>query len=77
MFAIMVFGIDLNSPYYRFFDIKLYQESYRPVFNMINLTEIPLVPCSEAHFDFNEEVLGAARPLNISYALCPPLGHTF
>ena len=46
MFAIGVYGLDLNSPSVTYFDVSLYQSFYTPLFNVINETKIPLVKCT-------------------------------
>jgi hypothetical protein len=76
MFGVSLFGFDLTAPG-KIFDIKLYQEYYTPIFNLLNRTEVPLVPCSESHFNFNSKILESYRSLNVSKNLCPPLNYTF
>jgi hypothetical protein len=46
MFAIGVYGLDLNSPAITYFDVSLFQSFYTPLFNVINETKVPLVKCS-------------------------------
>lgn len=46
MFAIGVYGLDLNSPSVTYFDVSLYQGFYTPIFNPINETKIPLEKCT-------------------------------
>lgn len=76
MFGINLFGFDLTSPL-KMFDIKLYQESYSPIFNLINRTDVPLVPCSLSHFSFNDKIMKSFFDLNMSKGLCPLLDYNF
>lgn len=76
MFGIGLFELDITSPI-KAFSISLWQESFTPVYNLINRTEIPLLPCTEDHFNFNDDIRSSFHVLNLSKSLCPPLGHKF
>ena len=43
-------GFDLNKANTTYLDITLKQQFFSTSFNLINQTDIPLVPCTEAHF---------------------------
>ena len=47
MFAIGIYGLDLNSPNVTYFDVSLFQSFYTPIFNVINETKVPLVQCTQ------------------------------
>jgi len=43
MFAVIMYGLNLNDPSIKYFDIELTQGYYTPPFKIINETKIPLV----------------------------------
>jgi hypothetical protein len=50
MFMVGMPGFDLTNSSYRVFNITLYQEYYSPIFQPINMTAVPMVPCTVSHF---------------------------
>lgn len=77
MFAVGVYGLNLNLPNTTYFNVTLTQQYYSPVFQLINESAIPLEQCTSAHFNFNQEILTMYYKFNLSQSLCPPLGHKF
>lgn len=77
MFAVGVYGLNLNDPNVTYFKISLYQNVFSPIFQTISSVEIPLVKCTSAHFNFNKDILSLYNNLDLRYSLCPPLGQTF
>lgn len=77
MFSVGIFEMNLSNPMVTFFNISLTQDYYSPVFNIINQTNIPLVQCTPAHYNFSSDVVSMFYKLQLSNALCPPLGYTF
>ena len=53
MFALYVWYINLNDPALKLFDIKLFEEEYNELLAPTSKVEVPLVPCTIQHFDFN------------------------
>ena len=53
MFAVLLHGFNLSDPTWRFYDIVMYQEQYSPVYQPLNITQIPLVTCTREHFNFS------------------------
>lgn len=74
MFGILVFGVNLNNASMKVFDVKMYQEEYTPLLQMVNSTEVPLVACTEQHLNFNSEVKSQYTPLYFYQKLCPAIG---
>ena len=76
MFAVFLFGHDLNlGP--KAFDFALHQEEFGPKLMPMNTTQVPLVPCTEQHYNFTPSLKSAFHKLNMSMGLCPPLDHEF
>jgi hypothetical protein len=46
MFAVGLFNINLNDPTVTYFNITLFQNYYSPLWQVINYTQVPLVPCT-------------------------------
>ncbi len=77
MVGVFIYGLNLNMPFFRFFDIGLYQEEYSSGFILQNSTQIPLGQCTKEHFSFNEELTQVFERLPMTDGLCPPIGHQF
>ena len=77
MFAVGVYGLNLNDPNVTYFKISLSQNVFSPVFQTISSVDIPLVQCTSAHFNFNKDILTLYNNLDLRYSLCPPLGQAF
>lgn len=77
MFGVFVYGIDLNTPVYRLFDITLHQQFYSTGHVLINDTTVPLVQCTEEHFKFDDQLKEMYGKLKLNIGLCPPLGYEF
>ena len=46
MFAVAIFGLNLNDPAVTYFNISLFQNFYGPLWQVINYTQVPLVQCT-------------------------------
>ena len=46
MLGFYMLGVNLNNPAKKYFDITLTQSFYGPLLNLVNSTNINLVPCS-------------------------------
>ncbi len=77
MFAIAIQNLDLNDANKKYFNITLRQNYFGPLFSGNNFTVVPLVPCSDDHFSYNEEILNFYHKFGLSKALCPPLNYAF
>lgn len=77
MFAIGVYGLNLNDPNITYFSVSLFQNTFSPIFQPISNTPIPMVPCTKDHFKFNKDTIELFHRLNLTYCLCPPLGYKF
>ena len=58
----------------RLFDVTLTQERYTTGFVPSGFTNIPLVPCTFDHLNFNEKIVAINTNFPVTTALCPPLG---
>ena len=74
MFGVFIFGVNLQNTTMKVFDVKMFVEEMTPLMNMVNVTEIPMVPCTEAHINFNDKIKQNYYPLHFHNKLCPPLG---
>ena len=77
MFAIYLFGLNLNDPNITYFDISLKQFHMETVLGAFNVTEVPLVACTPQHFAFDAEIERRYHLFNGPHWRCPPLDHEF
>ena len=77
MFGVAIQFLDMNIPNLTYFDFELRQNFRSPGFVDINSTVVPLVQCTEAHWDFSETIKTAFRQFYGERWLCPPLGYEF
>ena len=73
----MTFGvwmnlIDLNAVP-RLFDITLTEQHFTGI-NLTNSVNIPLVPCSGDHYNFNTELYQLKDKFPLHWGLCPQVG---
>ena len=74
MFAVSIEDIDLNDPNLTYFNLTLEQKHYNNG-NLMNSTSLPMVPCTEAHWNMSMKIL---RAFQVSSGWrCPPLDHVF
>ena len=73
MFGIWMSDLDLNSSP-RYFDVTMVQQEFAAGFTFINSTDIPLVQCTPAHLNFNDELDTLQNKFPISTGLCPIIG---
>jgi hypothetical protein len=71
MFGVYVFGLDLNAPTMRYFDVKMYEEEFTPLMVPVKSTEISLVQCTPEHIAFNDKIKSSYAPLHWKDKLCP------
>lgn len=77
MLGIFIYGINLNLPVMRFFDVTLQQETYSSGYVLQNITNIPLEQCTKEHFSFNTELTATFARLPLTEGLCPSIGQKF
>ncbi len=77
MFAVGIFGFNLNDPNTTYFNISMRQNYLSPLFQTISSTEIPLLPCSIDHFSATKETVSLYNTLDLSQFLCPPFNFPF
>jgi hypothetical protein len=73
MIAAFVYGVNLSAVP-RMFTVEMSQEFYYSGYIPINSTNIPLEPCTQAHFNFEGSVSKIGQKVPLSHALCPPIG---
>ena len=74
MFSVFIRGLNLSDTSLKLFDIKVYEEEFTPLLVLVNRTEVPLIGCSQEHFNVNAEIADVYQDFNLSAALCPVLG---
>jgi hypothetical protein len=73
MIAAFVYGVNLSAVP-RMFTVEMSQEFYYSGYIPINSTNIPLEPCTQAHFNFGGTVKQIGQKIPLSEGLCPPIG---
>ena len=46
MIGLVALGLNLSDPVFKYFDIKVEQNFFTPIFTPINITQVPMVPCT-------------------------------
>jgi hypothetical protein len=77
MFGVVMLGFNLGDSDSRLFNFELLDESYTPFLNLEQRKMIPLVPCTEQHFNFTTKISKMVNQFNLSQGLCPALGATY
>lgn len=77
MFAVNVVGIGVFDSNNTNFNVTLQQSFYSKLGTLGNSTDIALVACTAAHFNFSTESIAQFYAYGYGAWLCPPLGYEF
>lgn len=77
MFAVNVIETGISDGTYTYFNVSLQEASESVLGTVGNTTDVPMEPCTLAHFNFNSEIASQFYKYNAAAWLCPPLGHEF
>lgn len=76
MFAVNVIETGIADSTYTYFNVSLQQTDAINLGTGGTITDIPLVPCTAAHFNFSTDILQQYYQYNVGTVgwRCPPLG---
>ena len=76
MFALILEAVDINDPNITYFDFEMVHTiTTQPTYQSVQ-TNIPLIPCTEDHFDFSDSTRLGFSKFAGSRWLCPPMNNS-